>query len=513
MNVELKFKPGVRTSLNSNNNIRDNFSSDKTKAGGTQTRNATASSATTNLASMSRASGNWNSSTGSILNNNAPVRSMNNRVKSGTTTTTASSSVTSPKQGTVRSSNYVGASLTPAYTQPKYTQFQNWGFTRTSNMTGYNDRAMQRLQDAAYGQGAYVTSYAQATQASQSLDLAATATTVIDLVKTGKEIVDIFKGSKGSDGGTVSETATAAIKNMKSANDSATLGSAISNAKQDLTNTKASLAEMKTQLDTAKAEQPTCEANLKNAQTTFTNLETQVKAQKEIANKESTTLPGLKTAWDSAQAQVDAMPENTPEEKAAKETAQKQVDEKQKKAYEDLKAQIDAAKEQLKTLEPQLAQAKTDVQTAQEALNANKKIQEETPAKIKDTEATIASYEKEIPNQEKRLEKLTKEEDKKFKELTDDKTKLEGECTTLNNAGKTDKAKKKEEKLAKVNEERNALQEKITIRNLDDVQYAGGHEFKKGLDANGQPIFVIDGQKVTEEEYNKQLGVKPEGEE
>lgn len=509
MNVELKFKPGVRTSLNSSNNIRDSFSGKKTEGGVNQTRNSTAASAKENLSTMTRASGNWSSKTGSILNNNeTPARTMNSR--SATTSSTAASSTTSPKQGTIRDTNYVPGTRTVKYTQPKYDTYQDFGYTRSENMTGYSGRGLQRMLNSAYNTdstNAYAYLNAQPTQTTTASDVVAAGTNIMDLVKTGKELFDVIfsKDSKSSiegGGGTPSETSATNVKNMKAANDSATLDSAINNSKQDLETTKSSVADMEANLAKAQADQPKLETDLKTAQDNYNNLDTQVKNQTEILNQNTKALTTAQTSYESAKGAYEKAPDEPADVKAqlkeAMDTAKSKMDAIQQK--------IDEANAQLEQLNPQLTEAKGKLDDAQEAVNTNKKTIEETPAQIQNAKSTIASYEAEIPKQEERLTKMIKKETEKLAELNEDSTELQQEVTELKGEGKTEKAEKKEKKLNEVNTERDTLQEQADIRSLDDVQYSGGHEFKKGLDSHGMPIFVIDGKKVTEEEYNQQLG-------
>lgn len=518
MNVELKFKPGVRTSLNSNNNIRDNFSSDKGKSGVAQTRNSTATSATANLTTMQRASGNWNSSTGSILNGNAPTRSMNSRSSSGAPLSAAMSR-TSPQQGTRISENYVSARRTTEYTRPQYTQYQDLGFTRASNMTGYNDRAWQRVLDGVYGKGSYAQpTYVAPHTGGSASDKITTATNVAELatgfVNLGKTIWDTFSskdskaavGGGGAVGGTASEATQANVKSMQSADDSAALSSAINLSKSDLTSTKASVESLEKQLQTANENKEIYQTNLTKATETRDGLKKQVDEQTNIRNSSETALNGAngaKDLYEAAKSAYDAAPADAPnkqELKDAMDAAKAKVDALQKK--------IDDANKMLKDLEPKLQDAENDVKTAKEAVDNNNKVLEEVPGKLQNAKASVATYEKEIPKQEERLKKLQEKEDKELKKLNEQVADLQGECTTLNESGKTDKAKKKEEKLLKVSEEQQALQEKVDIRNLNNVVYQGGHEFKSGFDSHGQPIFVIDGKKVTEEEYKQQLGTE-----
>ena len=513
MNVELKFKPGVRTSFNSNTSIRDNFSSDKGASGATQARNSTATSAAANLTTMQRATGSWNSNTGSILNGNAPVRTMNS-----VSSHSAATSRTSPQQGTQRSENYVSAGRTTEYVRPKTLQYQDFGYTRASNMTGYNDRAMQRLLDGAYGRGAYATTtptYTQnSTTTADAVTTATSATSIAtDIINLGKTIWDTFstKDSKASEGGgtgsksvaKASESTVNNVKRMKGAESSADLGSAITSSKADLETTNATVTDLEQQLKTANDNKETYQTNLTTATTTRDGLKKQVG---DLTNTRNSTEQSLDKALDSYNNTKNAY-ESAPADAPNKQELKEAMD-NAKARVDDLQKKINDANAQLKELEPKLQDAENNVKTAQDAVNANNKILQEVPPKLDSAKASADMYKEEIPKQEDRLKKLKEKEDKELEKLNKQVTDLQIECTQLNESGKVDKAKKKEEKLLKVSAEQQALQETVDIRNLDDVVYQGGHEFKSGLDSHGQPIFVIDGKKVTEEEYKQQLGTE-----
>jgi len=488
MNVELKFKPGVRTSLNSGNNIRDNFGSDNKKAGVTQSRNSAASSAAQNLSGMTLQSGNWNSKSGSILNNNTPARTANNRTYTGTT----ASSTRSPQQGQRIDQNYVSAGRTQAYTQNRYQGIGDFGYTRADNMTGYSSRSMQRLQDAAYGQGAYqvLNTYAQLNnvQATQASDPVVTAVSVTDVIKTGLEfgkgIWDAFsstKDSKTSGGGaSVSETATTNIKNMQGAKDSATLGSAIDTSKADKTAAEGTVKTLNAELTKAQDAKPGLEKTLTEKTKAHDDLNTQI-----------TTLTSetgqLKTGIESNENKLGSLQDklkNAPEEEKSKiqadiDALESQI-EAQKKTLQEKEAKLAECKKQLPT-------AKGEMEDAQKAVDANKKIIDETPAKIKDAEATVEAYDKEIPKQEKRLTEMQNKEDKEFAKLAEKPN---------------DKIKDKDKT------KRNDLAKNIASRSDSDnntFEEIGGHSFAKIACANGETKFLIDGVLKDEAEFNTEM--------
>lgn len=491
MNVKLNPKPGVRTSLNSNNNIRDNFGSDKNKSGVAAPRNSAASSAAQNLSNMSLVSGNWNSKSGSILNNNStPARAMNNRQQVGASWD-APAQTRSPKQGQKIDQNYVGAARTQTYVRDKYPQIKDFSFSRIENETGYGGRGLQRLQDAAYNRGAYspidtlnqVQSSGGMPKIGKGVAIGVGAAIAVgggialwNLLSKGK--------AEGTDGGSVSQKATANIKNMESAKDSATLGKAITDSKADLASVKAEIPNMEKSLTEANGKKSKLEADYKSATEAHTQLTENIKTQEGIVKEQTTALSGAKTNYESAKSAYDNAPADPADVKADLKT---KMDEAKQK-MDDIQAKIDAANAELEKLKPQLPDAEGKMKDAKEAMDANQKVIDETPAKIKDAKATVASYEKEIPKQEKRLEKMQKSEDKDFNKLYDNGV----------------KGKNKDKDTNKLNN----LAQTIAARSAEDgstYEEVGGKGFAKIATSGGDTRFLIDGVIVTEEEYNTQL--------
>ena len=484
MNVELKFKPGVRTSLNSSNNIRDSFSGKKTEGGVNQTRNSTAASAKENLATMTRASGNWSSSTGSILNNNAPVRSMNNRTS--TSGTPASSSKTSPQQGTVRDKNYVPAQRTVKYQQTKYV-FQDFGFTRGA--TGMTGRSEQRLLNGVYGTDSNSYSYVNAQPQMQTptvADAATTATTVIDLVKTGKELFDVIfsKDSKasvegGGSGGTVSQEATTLINNLKSANDSASVAEAKANMVNCVINVVQDLGTLTESYNQALEQKDTLKSDYDTKTKSVETLQSQVNTQQSIANKRTTELPNMKAAYESAQQYADSLPEEPADKKKA---AQDLAD--QKKAQHDkLEAEIGAAEKQLETLKPQLEEAKVAQGEAKTKMDNNQKTIDEFPAKEADLNATKKALDNAITDANERLNKLEPKENKELDKLSN----------------------KPEEKLNEKEKARKKELQDIYVKRQNvpgtTIIVDGADAFTKCSDPDGTPKYMVGTEWVSQEEF------------
>lgn len=497
MNVELKFKPGVRTSLNSNNNIRDNFGSDKNKSGVAAPRNSAASSAAQNLSNMSLVSGNWNSKSGSILNNNStPARAMSNRQQVGGGWD-APAQTRSPKQGQKIDQNYVGAARTQPYVRDKYPEIKDFGFTRTINETGYGGRGIQRLSDAAYGQGAYATRMDQIANlnqmyaANQVADVATASMSFGDILKNGislgKEIAGLFKSDSKADiegGGSVSQNAAANIKNMEGAKDSATLGKAITDSNTDLASVKAEIPNMEKSLTEATGKKSQLEADYKSATEAHTQLTENIKTQEGIVKEQTTALSGAKTNYESAKSAYDNAPADPADVKA---DLKAKMDEAKQK-MDAIQDKIDAANAELEKLKPQLPDAEGKMKDAKEAMDANQKVIDETPAKIKDAKATVAAYEKAIPKAEKELEKMQKSEDKDFNKLYENGV----------------KGKNKDKDTNKLNN----LAQTIAARSAEDgstYEEVGGKGFAKIATSDGNQRFLIDGVIVTEEEYNTQL--------
>ncbi len=484
MNVELKFKPGVRTSLNSSNNIRDSFSGKKTEGGVNQTRNSTAASAKENLSTMTRASGNWNSSTGSILNNNTPVRSMNNR--SATVSTPASSSKTSPQQGTVRDKNYVPAQRTVKYQQTKYV-FQDFGFTRGA--TGMTGRSEQRLLNGVYGTDSNAYAYLNAQPQMQTptvADAATTATTVIDLVKTGKELFDVIfsKDSKasvegGGSGGTVSQEATTLINNLKSANDSASVAEAKANMVNCVINVVQDLGTLTESYNQALEQKDTLKSDYDTKTKSVETLQSQVNTQQSIANKRTTELPNMKAAYESAQQYADSLPEEPADKKKA---AQDLAD--QKKAQHDkLEAEIGAAEKQLETLKPQLEEAKVAQGEAKTKMDNNQKTIDEFPAKEADLNATKKALDNAITDANERLNKLEPKENKELDKLSN----------------------KPEEKLNEKEKARKKELQDIYVKRQNvpgtTIIVDGADAFTKCSDPDGTPKYMVGTEWVSQEEF------------
>lgn len=489
MNVEVRFKPGIRTSLNSSSNIKDNFGSSNGKGGVTQTRSSTASSAAANLANSSRSSGPWNSKSGSILFNAVrPSGGNNGRVDT----------------------NYVSAGRSQPYVRNKYSQMENYGYTRAENMTGYSRRGLQRLQDAAYGQGAYAANpYAELNNAQASgTDFLTTVTQAVQLGKAGfelgktgyeagKTIWDAISSKSSNSKGNVSDGAKSNIKTMKDAKDSGTLNTAIGNSKADLKSVEESIPTLEGELQDAQTKHEGLETTYNSAQDTYKNLGTQVNGQKETVNKKQGTFNQAKQSLSVAQQSLASVkqscerilndPNATEEQKAL---AQETIDNEQEKV-DNLQKEVDKAQEELNTakdeltkLEGDLKNAKTDMDNAKRDLDANQKVLDETPDKIKNAKAAVETYNKEIPNQEKRLEEMKKKEDEEFAKLASkDESKI------------SEKDKTKRANLAKT----------IASRSSDDentFEEIGGKSFAKIAGSDGKTIYLVDGAVKTEEEYN-----------
>ncbi len=493
MNVELKFKPGVRTSLNSNNNIRDSFGSDKNKPGVSATRNSAASSATQNLSQMSLVSGNWNSKSGSILNNNAPTRSMNN---SATVTTYKKAGTINgrPTQNSQIDPSYVSAGRTQHYVRDKYSGFTDYGFSREILETGNSGRSIQRQKEAAYDQG---NPYAQLNKTQQGADIASITTSFVSLAKVvvenKDEIWGLFssKDSKASgnvDGngnakGTVSETASKNIKSMKDAKDSVTLGKAIDEANTDSETTKTSINTMKDSLAKAEADKSGLETAFTEAQTSFNSLDKQVKAQQEIINQNTATLSTANTSYESAKKAYENAPAEPTDVKDQLKTAMDVA----KAKLDEIQGKIDEANKQLETLQPQLTEAKGKMDDAKEALDNNQKVIDETPAKIKDAEATVAAYEKGIGDAKKNLDKMQKSEDKEFAKLAN-----------KSDSKISDKDKTKRSELAQT----------IASRSSEDdntFEEINGNTFAKITDKDGNTRYLVNGEMKTEAEFNTEM--------
>ena len=243
MNIELKFKPGVRTSLNSDNNIRKNFAAKSTSEGAVQTvRNSTGSSAAANLQKMSLSTGDWSSKNGSVLN------AKNSGSASAATSKSSYSRVnTAPRKGTKQDANYVSSGFRNKQADAKdlrqrmYTGSTDYSsYWSRGAYTGYSGRAFQRIEDNYY---AYLNAnmpkpVVQEKSGWQKFTDGLTAvTTVAGLVTKGIDAWDSIssKSSNSTSSTQVSSAGGASadvVDNMKSAQNSSELSTAITLANQ-----------------------------------------------------------------------------------------------------------------------------------------------------------------------------------------------------------------------------------------------------------------------------------------
>ncbi len=484
-------KPGLKTKLNSNNNIRDKFSNHKDgKTHGV--KNSAGSSASSNLHGMSRTSADWSSKNGSIMggrhnpgaghnpgvghNPGSHVRKQSfNFVSSGWGAKKAAASDIKTRMTTG------SLDLTPL-----------WG---RGAFTGTTRRALQREFNNNYGR---LNDYWDKSGPSTGEKIAAgiAATTAVGSLIAG--IVNAFTGSKTStnsvnsgNGGTAAgSSVTSAISNainlMKSASNSAELQSAIKVAENET-------SSIDDQIET-KQQAKNKETGLQDARdaavTKCTKLEEEVGGLEEDVQGLGGEVKGLSDNLEKAEERLKNAEQNG--NSVEKAVAQDN--------YNLLKRRLEAKQNELTQRQADLDGKKKEL-GEEEAAKDKAETEYNNNQKIITTEPTLdtlnnskTKLENEIKEYREKLDKMQEDEKTKKNDATNKSTKAREK-------GKSKKAEKYDAEAAK-------YQKIIDINNLTvDINggYFGGHEFKCGLDSNGEMLYAIDGKEVTKDEYNTQL--------
>ncbi len=317
MNVNtLRFKPGVRTSLNSGADIKPNFAKQKSGEGGLTAVGKTQSASRTaaaNLSNSTLTNVNWQGQSGSIFGGRASqATSLLGNGTQRTSTTTTKSSTTIQRDNKYVSSGYwnklqndsnMGRSVYLGYTDYGYTRdFGSTGGTRRSGM-----RYDQRMND--YNQYVYDQLHPKTKKSFWQklgdvvVGVAAGATAVAGIVglfkgKKSGSAQQTTQGNAGSptstqgagQGSPTSPTRTSTssnqtIQNMENATNSDNLKGAIDGAKDEVQNISQDINKQKTEKANYKAKKSGLKAEAKRQTKEATKAEKEVKAHEDAAAK------------------------------------------------------------------------------------------------------------------------------------------------------------------------------------------------------------------------------------
>ena len=478
----MRFKPGLGTSLNSAQNIKSRFASQKAGEGGTAgIKNPTGNTAAANLSQKSSvSSANWNSANGSVfsLKNTGETGSV---TKSSSARTGGSSGVKDPKY--VSSGHNNKMKMEQEHRRSLLSReaaFGEYGYTRELGATGSTRRAAYR--EEARNEAVWQSINQKLTQPPEKdfldkiNDVAATvtgaATALGGVAELASGIMGLFKkgGNGSSEGATTKgstkpsgngssaaqKTGNQSIQKMENATTSSELNGAIEGAKQDVSKIDENINTTKSDKANLKAKSSQLKQKAKKEEKDVSTAEKNVKSHQKNAASFQKQADVAENAMKSKQAQID---NNT------------QTINKNKTTISNNNTTITNNKKQIGTLEQQIEQLKASNEKGQNS------------AQIAQLEQQKAQLEKQNNKLEQENKQLTTERDQKKDQMEKAKQSADQE-TKLAQDGEKQVQKEKQEAAdakkavtdndaaiqAKDEEIAGMKQEKSTINNAIDEQ-------------------------------------------